>query len=161
MSFLKKPLKGSTGLPAPGAAPATKVRKRTGPKPMTSNARMRAIVFSLAKRGRRERWIYLTLGISAPTWIRMKRDDPKLADVLARGEEAFHNSILDDALRMSKNGNVAASIFLLKSRHQYSETDQSGDAKPQVIINLPGPTTAEQYTKALTIEATKKELIDG
>jgi hypothetical protein len=104
------------------------------------------LITRLASEGKRERHIAHELGMTQPTFIARKRDQPGVQEALDKGVEYFHNVVLNDLLRQSRRGNVAATIFALKSRHGYREADaSSGDVRPQVIINLPGAADAAQY----------------
>jgi hypothetical protein len=86
-----------------------------------ADAKMVALIAKLAEEGRRERGIYIALGISAPTFIRLKREDPRVAEALECGNEAFHDALVADLRRMAKRNHIVAPIFLLKSRFNYSD----------------------------------------
>jgi hypothetical protein len=106
-------------------------------------------ITKLAASGVREKDIARAIGISAPTWTKLKADDPKLLAAFEAGQQQFHDLLVADALRMSKRGNVAATIFMLKARHGYRENEVIADNRPHVIINLPAAVPLDQYVKVV------------
>ena len=142
---------------SPAKRPATPSAPMLPPRPhhtgrVRPNAKMLALIHKLAAMGSRERGIYIAIGITDPTWQRLKREEPSVVEALHRGQEEFHNQLLADVVRMSKSNNVVAPLFLLKARYGYREGDEPQDSKPQVIINLPGSASPEQYLKTITVE---------
>ncbi len=110
---------------------------------------------ALAATGHNVRGIAAYFGVSSETFNRWMDEDGEIAEAFSNGRESermvLHNSLFVAA---TQKGNAVAAMFLLKARHGYREGDQSEQSnRVQVVFNLPGAMTAEQYK---TIEATAK-----
>ena len=110
---------------------------------------------ALAATGHNVRGIAGYFGVSTETFHRWMEEDTEIAEQFAAGREqermVLHNALFVQA---TQKGNSSAAMFLLKARHGYREGDQSDQSnRVQVVFNLPGAMTPEQYK---TIEAVAK-----
>jgi len=122
-------------------------------KPKRLSEKHLALITQLASRGCREMDIHRAVDMSAPTWIAYKREHPECAAALAAGQQALHDRLVADLLRMSKKGNVIPALFLLKSRFQYDDRPQgSPETAVHVQIVLPAPMDAVAYARTLEAE---------
>ena len=101
----------------------------------------------LAAEGWSLKGIAKTLGTDHETLTRMMEDNPALREGFDVGRErerhALHNALYVAAM----NGQIAAAMFLLKSRHGYREGDQGDTAnRVQITFSLPGALKPEQFT---------------
>lgn len=119
---------------------------------------------ALAATGHNVRGIAAYFGVSTETFNRWMEEDAEIAEQFAAGRDqermVLHNALFVQA---TQKGNSSAAMFLLKARHGYREGDQSDQSnRVQVVFNLPGAMTPEQYK---TIEAVAKpkpeRLTDG
>jgi hypothetical protein len=105
----------------------------------------------LAARGVRERDIARAMGMSQPTWIKCKHDFPEVLKALEDGQQQMHDGLVAQLLTRAKKGDVVPALFLLKTRYGYREGEELSNARPQVVINLPGSLPSETF-KGLTID---------
>ena len=76
------------------------------------------------------------------------------------GHAGLEHELVHSLLAAARKGNVAAAMFLLKTRHGYRETGQTDTApKVAVQINLPGAIDEAAYVRM--VEAEVKEASDG
>lgn len=105
----------------------------------------------LGARGVSEVDICKSLGISFPTWKRLKEDDPAALEALdeaRREEESQLVGVLYEAATNDKN--LTACMFLLKARHGYREgADRIDATQVNVKITLPGAKDPVQYLKEI------------
>ena len=113
-------------------------------------------VEALAAKGFHEVTMAAVLGMSGPAWIARKRDTPALVEAIERGRAKYHDYHVAILNRYAAKGAWVASLATLKSKFGWREGDTPGEMRPQVIINLPGPSNVEQYTRGLTIDAVAK-----
>ena len=101
----------------------------------------------LGARGVSEVDITKALGISFPTWKRLKEEDEQALEALEearREEESELVGVLYEAAVKDKN--LTAAMFLLKARHGYKEGADKIDAtQVNVKITLPGAKDPVQY----------------
>jgi hypothetical protein len=132
--------------------------KRTAPSGCAAETR------ALAATGHSVRGIAAYFGTSVETFNRWMEDDAELAEAFANGREnermTLHNSLFVAA---TQKANATAAMFLLKARHGYREGDQSEQSnRVQVVFNLPGAMTAEQYKTIEAVATAKpKRVTDG
>jgi hypothetical protein len=108
------------------------------------------VVTKLAAKGVREKDIARAVGMSEPTWQRLKADFENVRNALDAGRQRMHDSLVGKLYERAMAGETVPLLFLLKTRFGYREGDELGDnARPQVIINLPAPMSAEQYEKVV------------
>lgn len=101
----------------------------------------------LGSRGVSEVDICSALGISFPTWKRLKEEDEQAAQALdeaRREEESALVGVLYEAA--TKDKNLTAAMFLLKARHGYKEGSERVNANQvNVQITLPGAMDRKEY----------------
>ena len=123
--------------------PTGKIKK---PKENTA-----AIIEQMASEGYSQRNIAKALGIGADLYRVWLENYPELAEAQQLGKDKEHKE-LHNALytAATKEGNVTAAIFLLKTRHGYREGDQSDTAnKVSITFNLPAAQNADDYMKTI------------
>lgn len=119
---------------------------------------------ALAATGYNVKSIAAYFGVHTDTFNRWMEEDPEIAEQFAQGREhermVLHNSLF---LQATQKGSVAAACFLLKCRHNYIENDRSEQGnRVQVVFNLPGAMTPDQYKTIEAVAKPKKErLTDG
>ena len=119
---------------------------------------------ALAATGNSIRGIAAYFGVDVATFNRSMDENPELAESFANGRDherqTLHNMLYRKAI--DKQDTVCA-LFLLKCRHQYFENDRSDQSnRVQVVFNLPGAMTPEQYKTIEAVAKPKQErLIDG
>jgi hypothetical protein len=119
---------------------------------------------ALAATGHNVRGIAAYFGVSVDVFNRWQEENPEIAEAFSNGREqermTLHNSLF---LQATQKGNASAAMFLLKARHGYREGDQSDQSnRVQVVFNLPGAMTPEQYKTIEAVAKPKKErLTDG
>jgi hypothetical protein len=105
------------------------------------------LIRDLAADGFSVRGVAARLGTSQDTLRLWFERHPELHEAFEQGREveryALHNALYRAA---TEQGNITASIFLLKSRHGYREGDQS-DTANRVTINftLPGALRMDEF----------------
>ncbi|NBC05543.1 MAG: hypothetical protein GVY20_17810 [Bacteroidetes bacterium] len=111
----------------------------------------------LAKRGVKETDICKALGISFPTWARLKEEDEKAIEVFEEArkvEEDMLVGVLYDAAVNDKN--LTAAMFLLKARHGYKEgAEQVNANQVNVKIQMPGAMDSNEYKKLVEVQNDK------
>ena len=81
------------------------------------------IVEELASRGCSVVTISAALGVNKETFVHMRRRDPAVEEAFERGRAKEHDRLVSNLNTAAASGNVVASIFLLRARHNY----QSGE----------------------------------
>ena len=122
-----------------------------GPRKMLPANGLQTIT-ALATKGVREKDIARAVGMSVPTWIKYKADFPEALAALEDGQQAMHDALIGKLFEKAMGGDIVALLFTLKSRFAYREGDEPSEVRPQVIINLPGATSVQQYAHGITIE---------
>ncbi|MCC5906997.1 MAG: hypothetical protein JJU13_12355 [Balneolaceae bacterium] len=107
----------------------------------------------LGARGVSEVDITKALGISFPTWKRLKSEDEQALEALEearREEESELVGVLYEAA--TKDKNLTAAMFLLKARHGYKEgAEQVNANQVNVKITLPGAMNENEYQKLVQV----------
>lgn len=104
----------------------------------------------LAERGVSEVQITEALGISYPTWQRIKEEDPEALEALQLARRKEEAELVGMLYEKAKNGDSTAAMFLLKTRHGYLEGKERVHANAvQVNITLPGSMDPDTYNKQL------------
>src|SRR5437763_12362226 len=121
-----------------------------------------ALVEKLATRGSHEHTFAFHLGISTPTWRRLRDTDKKVRAAYERGRGKLHDYCFGRMLEHSERTFVPAWI-VLKSVFGYREEDPQADSGPQVnIINLGAPLSPEEWAQrrqALTLATANAEAL--
>lgn len=101
----------------------------------------------LAANGAREVDIARELKMSPRTWDRVKREDEKALAAWEAGRAVEHEALRGLLFEKAMSGNVAAAMFLLKTRFGYREKgdDAGGTDRVTVEFKLPAPLSPEQY----------------
>ncbi|MEJ0010177.1 MAG: hypothetical protein WDN72_06505 [Alphaproteobacteria bacterium] len=105
------------------------------------------IVIAACRQGVPETKLAEALGINYRTWMRVREEDERIADVLAEGRKIEEEELVSLLLDKARNGDLTATIFALKSRHGYRDMGTPGggvEQKVNVIINLPAPAASEE-----------------
>jgi hypothetical protein len=107
----------------------------------------------LGSRGVSEVDICKSLGISFPTWKRLKSEDEQALEALEearREEESELVGVLYEAAVNDKN--LTAAMFLLKARHSYKEgADQVNASQVNVKISVPGAMDEKKYLELIDV----------
>jgi len=117
------------------------------------------IIRRLGKRGVSETDIAKALGFSYNTWKRIKDENAEAAEALQEAkmvEESKLVGVLYEAATREKN--LTAAMFLLKTRHGYIEGDQTKVNANQVnvSITLPGAKSESEYLKLVEVSQDEK-----
>ncbi len=113
------------------------------------------LVIEMAARGCREADIALALGVSPPTWVRIRKSQPEFEYALTIGRGYEHSKIRNVIYDKCIRGDRRACTFLLKTQFNYSE----GGGEIEIVqnnikITLPGALNAESYKKIIEGSAT-------
>jgi hypothetical protein len=118
----------------------------------------RAVVRLMAALGNDVNTIAHRLGIGRATYQDILKRDDEAAEAQAVGKAALSDELAHLLLKGARAGNVVAAIYLSKARCGWRENDVP-DAKPNIVINLPGAMSEQQYLESLkVIEAKPKEI---
>ncbi|MEX0681268.1 MAG: hypothetical protein WD097_07785 [Balneolales bacterium] len=113
----------------------------------------------LAERGVKEIDICKALGVSFPTWKRLKSEDERAIEVFSEArkieEETLVGVLYESA---TKQKNITAAMFLLKARHGYVEGREHGQAQQvNVQITVPGAMPEKEYQKLIEVSKDEKQ----
>lgn len=100
----------------------------------------------MAAEGCSEASMAKALRIAEPTFRDRKRNDPRVAEALARGRGAHHDETIGHLTQHMRNGNVTAAIFLAKSLHGYRDQGPTQDLHINVntgVLRVPQPIPIE------------------
>jgi hypothetical protein len=103
----------------------------------------------LAANGAREQDIAQALRMNLRTWMRIKAEDEKALAAWEAGRAVEHEALRGVLFDKAIAGNIAAAMFLLKTRHNYREKgdEGAGDQRVTVEFKLPGAMAPEQYVE--------------
>jgi hypothetical protein len=105
----------------------------------------------LASHGHSEKDIARALGMSAPTWTRVKNETPEAQDALDAGRSVEHLALYGKLYEKAMGGDIVALLFLLKCRHGYRETlDITQTNAVQIVFQIPAALAADEYAKLIT-----------
>jgi hypothetical protein len=132
-----------------------------GRKPKTVALSKLPLISKLAARGVREKDIARHVAdMSEATWIAYKRDHPEVVAAVDAGRQVMHDALIGKMFESAMSGDQRAGEFILRAVFGYRDQgDPPGEVRPQVIINLPGAATLDQYRPALIAE--RAERSDG
>ena len=123
-----------------------------GRAPKTIAARDLAAITKLAARGCREKDIARAVGVSPPTWARIRDADPDVRAAFDAGRQVMHDALIGKLYEKAMGGDTVSLIFACKILLGYRENDAAVEFKPQVTITLPGALPLEKFA-ALEREA--------
>lgn len=105
----------------------------------------------LSSKGHSEKDIARALGMSQPTWTRLKDENSEAQDALDAGRSIEHLALHGRLYQKAMDGDIVALLFLLKCRHGYRETlDVTQTNAVQVIFQIPAALAADEYAKLIT-----------
>ena len=118
-----------------------------------------SIVREMSCRGNDQRSIAKALGVSYEVWQRWKEEYHEIKEVLDQGRAIEHDLLVGSLLESAtKQKNVTAAIFLLKTRHGYRENENLAEGpKIQINFELPGAVDKQTYEA----EVLRKAIKDG
>jgi hypothetical protein len=93
----------------------------------------------------------MELGISAPTFIKWKNTDPRVVEALERGQERLYNSLVGKLIAKAQGGDTISLIYATKALLGLRDNDAPQEARPQVVIHLPGPASATDYARLVNV----------
>lgn len=99
----------------------TKPIKKTGRPRKEPPPGAALLIRELSSNGHGRLAIAKHLKTSKETLNRWMEENEEIKEAFEEGRGIEHKILLDATLNMAKNGNVAAAIFLLKTRHGYRE----------------------------------------
>jgi hypothetical protein len=114
----------------------------------------RDMLLALAKSGTlKESHAAAHLGISLAEFRRLLKNNEDAAELWAECLAVERDELLDKLHTLAKGGDRAAIQFLLAARHGMSDKapEKGPGDRVQIVFQLPGAMTAEQYQKAVTI----------
>ena len=114
----------------------------------------------LAAVGATEAQIASALHMSVPTWRKLRRTDPRAAEVFAEARALEEEALVGRLRRVADDPDhpqaLVAAMFLLKSRHHYRDQGPvdgaAAEPRVQISLTLPSAMPAERYREAITIE---------
>ncbi len=89
------------------------------------------------------------LGVSFRGYKDLMERDERVRLAWEAGFAEEEAALVENLRRDADGGYSAASMFLLKTRHNYSENYQAADSKPNVVIVLPDARTPEEYLRMI------------
>lgn len=92
------------------------------------------------------------LGVGRNTFQEWTDKYPALQQAVTAGRTVEHDKLVGKLFEMAMKGNVVSALFLLKTRHGYTEGVPLVQNSVSINYNLPAALTPEQYVK--TVEAT-------
>ncbi len=118
-----------------------------------------SIVETMSASGNDQRSICKALEVSYNTWLKWRDEYPEIQDALDSGRAIEHDLLVGSLLEAAtKNKNVTAAIFLLKTRHNYRENEPLNQGGPNIQINfeLPGAVDPKTYEAEILQKAVKE-----
>lgn len=107
----------------------------------------------LAERGVKETDIAKALGMSFPTWQRIKEENEEARETLEEARQIEENKLFGVLYEKAMKGDSTAAMFLLKTRHGYREGAELVNANQvNVKITLPGSLNPDEYLKEVSNE---------
>lgn len=117
------------------------------------------VIEALAARGNSAATIAKHLGIGDKTLQRLRAKDERVANAWTAGRGALEDELVGHLLNAARKGNIAATIFALKSMAGYSDNPRpKEDRPPAITINLPGSMSEEAYLKMINITPEKADV---
>jgi hypothetical protein len=117
------------------------------------------VIEALAARGNSEATISKTIGVSVKTLQRLRGRDEAVHNAYAQGRGYLEDELVGHLLTAARKGNIAATIFALKSMAGYSDNPRpKEDRPPAITINLPGSMSEEAYLKMINVTPEKADV---
>src|SRR5438552_16438132 len=79
------------------------------------------VITKLGARGCREKDIARAVGVSEPTWMRIKSTDTDVLAALNAGRQLMHDALVNKLFEKAMNGDTIALIFSLKAFFAYRD----------------------------------------
>lgn len=112
-------------------------------------------VIDACRRGVPETKLAEALGINYRTWMRVREEDERIADILVEGRKLEEEELVSLLLDKARGGDLTATIFALKSRHGYRDIGTTGNGMEQrvnVTIHLPAPAATEaEFSRLINV----------
>lgn len=124
------------------------VRRAPGTGEVTITSHGLALIERAAAEGVSKHTIAQRLGIGAKTFRELLRRDERAQEAYDVGNAANETELRNLLMEKARAGNVTAAIYLTKARHGWTE-GEAPDTRPNVVINLPGAMSPEQYMRAI------------
>lgn len=107
----------------------------------------------LAENGVNEVDIAKALGMSFPTWKRIKEENEQAKQALQEARAIEEGKLVGKLFEKAMNGSETACMFLLKTRFGYKEGAPVENANAvQVNITIPASMDPEQYANKIEVE---------
>jgi len=129
------------------------VREAHGKKSVTPAGLAR--IETLAANGASLQTMAKELGISRPTWRRLRSEDATVKEAIDRGMGTLETELVDRLLTISRKGGrngMVASMFMLKAKFGWSEGTLPPSVQvnaQQVAIQMPAALSKEQFDELL------------
>lgn len=124
------------------------VRRAPGTGEVTITNHGRDLVQGAAADGVSKQQIAHRLGVDVKTFRELLRRDEKAQEAYDLGNAANETELRNLLMEKARAGNVTAAIYLTKARHGWTE-GEAPDTRPNVVINLPGAMSPDQYMRAI------------
>jgi hypothetical protein len=112
------------------------------------------VITEMAARGNSQATIAKHLGCAQSTLSKLVHDRQAVGEAWREGRGRLEDELVGHMLTLARKGNVAATIFALKSMCGYTDQPQPReDRGSNITINLPGAMSPEQYMRSITVEA--------
>lgn len=112
-----------------------------------------ALIRRMFAAGHNQSSVATALGISRSSFGHLRKRDERVQEAYEEGLGAFEYEMVEYLAKAAEKGNVAAAMFLLKTRCGYRENGDPSEVAPRsnVIINLPASIPMEEYRKAIDV----------
>ncbi|MEX2125601.1 MAG: hypothetical protein WD795_17060 [Woeseia sp.] len=124
------------------------VRRDTPDKAVRLTRRGYDLIQQAAADGVSKQTIAHRLGVAVKTFRDLLARDEQAQESFDLGNAANETELRDLLMEKARAGNVTAAIYLTKARHGWTE-GEAPDLRPNVIINLPGALSPDQYLKTI------------
>ena len=108
------------------------------------------MVARMAEQGYELASIAKALGIGHAAFRECRRRQDEVQEALDQGHAALSDELVHGFLAAFRKGNIVAGIYLSKARLGWREND-TPDTRPNIVINLPGALSEEQYAARLKV----------
>jgi hypothetical protein len=111
----------------------------------------------MAADGLSEATMAKALRIARATFLKRKKDDPRVAEALTTGRGKLDDEVANMLLEKARGGNLTAMIYFDKARlgHRDQGPATAEDHKtPQVNIQINAPMSDEDFRKMIKVDGT-------